>query len=158
MAAGMDDILTTQKNGVVAINNLATYVKDISGYINDLSPYIEYISNDINGIYKYIKGTNLVRTSMPLSVITLYTEPLGTEIKITDIEICNTASTAATFSIYIVASGESASTYNALFYQCPIPARSTMQWTGSQVLKANGTIRGYASASTVTVMIDGARG
>lgn len=137
MPASLDDILTTQKNGVVAVNTLATYV---------------------NNILTFTKGTPLSRAPMSTSTAILYTVNPGLQFTLNDIEICNTASTAATFTIYLVPSGGSPSAGNALFYNAPIPASSTVQWTGNQVLAAGGTIQASASATTVTIMINGGQG
>lgn len=137
MAASLDDILTTQKNGVVAINTLGQY---------------------IGNLFTFKKGTSLSRTAMSTSTTTLYTVNAGYQFTVKDIEICNTASSSATFSIYLVPSGETAGTGNALFYSALIPANTTIQWTGSQPLSAGDSIQASASATTVTIMIDGGQG
>lgn len=138
MAASLDDILTTQKNGVVAING---------------------INVALAGLYLYVKGQSL--TSGPAATggySTLYTVPTGRQVAIVDIEICNTGSTAATFYISLCASGETADATNALFYNAPIPPYTTVQWTGQQVLSAGGFVAAYASTADVTIKIGGGLG
>ena len=137
MPASLDDILTTQKNGVVAINTLGNYV---------------------NNMLTFTKGTPLARVPMSTSTAILYTVNPGLQFTLNDIEICNTATTSATFTIYLVPSGGSASTGNALFYNAPIPGNTLVQWTGNQVLTAGGTIQALASAGTVTIMVNGGQG
>lgn len=135
MAASLDDILTTQKNGVIGINN---------------------ISQSLAGLYSYAKGTTL--SAGPASTgayATLFTVPTGRQATITDIEICNTGTTAATFYISLCAVGETASASNALFYGAPISPNSTVQWSGQQAVDAGGFIAAYASSASVTFKVGG---
>lgn len=143
--ASLDDILTVQKNGVVAINNLKT---------NFL-----YIGNTIAAIYQYMKGTPLASgAAVTGGYATVYTVPTGQQVAIVDMEICNTASTSATFYISLVPPGGTAGASNAVFYAAPINPNTTVQWTGQQVLAAGGKIAAYASATTVTFKFDGGPG
>lgn len=134
MTASLGDILTTQKNGVVAINNLA----------NTMSTWLGWT-----------KGTSIPRVPATTSTSTLFTVPNGFSFTLTDLEICYTGGGTATFTIYIVPSGGTAGTGNALFYQAPIKANSTVQWTGSQYLATGATIQASASTTDVTFMING---
>lgn len=136
--ASLDDILTTQKNGVIALNNLALTAANQ---------------------YAYNKGLPLTRAPANSSgYSTLYTVPSTQQMTITDIEICNTGANSATFYVSFVPSGGTASANNALFYAAPIPGKSTVQWTGTQVLAASSTVQGYASSNAVTIMISGGPG
>lgn len=136
--ASLDDILTTQKNGVIALNNIALTTANQ---------------------YAYNKGLPLTRAPANSSgYSTLYTVPSTQQITITDIEVCNTGNTTATFYISFVASGGTAGTSNALFYAAPILPNSTVQWTGAQVLAASSTVQGYASSNAVSIMISGGPG
>jgi hypothetical protein len=138
MPASLDDILTTQKNGVVAINTLGQY---------------------IGKNWAFTKGTSLSRAAMPTgSVGTLITVNTGFQYTVNDIEICNTSSSAQTFSIYLVPSGGSATAANALFYNAPIPANTTVQWTGMQVVGAGGSIQALSSSASVSIMVNGGQG
>lgn len=138
MAASLDDILTTQKNGVVAING---------------------INISMAGLYAYEKGRALSSGSAGTGTYaTLYTVPTGQQMAIVDIEICNTSATPATFYISLVPQGGTAGASNALFYAAPINGNTTVQWTGQQVLTAGGFIAAYASASTVTFKFGGGPG
>ena len=132
--ASLDDILTTQKNGVIAINNL---------------------SQNIGYIATVYRGNPLPSGSAGTSVGTIYTVPSGQQFTLTDIEICNASATATTFSIYLVASGGSAGTSNALFYSAPINANTTVQWTGSTALSAGSTVQASSGSGNVAMKISG---
>jgi len=132
--ASLDDILSTQKNGVVAINALQQFM----GYV-----------------YNIMRGTPISSAASTTSVSTLYTVPSTGQFLLTDIEICNTTATAGTFTIYLVPSGGTASQANALFYLAPINGNSLVQWTGQQSLAAGSTIQGLASATTITIKVSG---
>lgn len=136
--ASLDDILSAQKNGVVAING---------------------INQALSGIYTYVKGRPLASGAAGTGgYTTLYTVPANIQMAIVDIEICNTSATPATFYISLCASGDTAGASNALFYAAPINGNTTVQWTGQQVLTAGGFVAAYASASTVTFKVGGGPG
>lgn len=138
MPASIDDLLTTQKNGVVAING---------------------INVAVSGLFSYVKGTTLASGAAGTgSYATLYTVPTGRQMAIVDIEVCNTSATPATFYVSLVPSGGTAGASNALFYAAPINGNTTVQWTGQQVLAAGGFVAAYASASSVTIKIGGGPG
>ena len=132
--ASLDDILTTQKNGVIAINNL---------------------SQNIGVIATVYRGNPLPSGNAGTSTGTIYTVLTGQQFTLTDIEICNASSTATTFSIYLVASGGTAGTTNALFYNAPIPANTTVQWTGSTALSAGSSVQGSSGSGNVVVKNSG---
>lgn len=134
MPASLDDILTTQKNGVVAINGL---------------------NQNIGIIATVYRGNPQPSGAAGTSVGTIYTVPTGQQFTLTDIEICNASATATTFSIYLVASGGTAGTSNALFYSAPINGNTTVQWTGSTALSAGSTVQVSAGAATVSMKISG---
>lgn len=132
--ASLDDILTTQKNGVIAINNL---------------------SQNIGIISAVYRGGPQPSGNAGTSIGTVYTVPTGQQFTLTDIEICNASATASTFSIYLVASGGTAGTTNALFYSAPINGNTTVQWTGSTALSAGSTIQASSASGNVTIKISG---
>ena len=136
--ASLDDILTTQKNGVIGINNIAV---------------------SLAGVYAYSKGQALASGAAGTGgYSTLYTVPGGRQMAIVDIEICNTSATPATFYVSLVPQGGTAGASNAIFYAAPINGNSTVQWTGQQVLGAGGFVAAYASAATVTFKVGGGPG
>lgn len=132
--ASLDDILSAQKNGVVAINN---------------------ISQNIAAISSVYRGGPQPSGAAGTSVGSIYTVPNGRQFTLTDIEICNASSSATSFSIYLVAAGGSAGTSNALFYNAPINANTTVQWTGSTALSAGSSVQVSAGSSNVTIKISG---
>jgi len=134
MTASLSDLLTTQKNGVVAINNL---------------------SQNIAGISAVYRGNPQSGVGAGTSTGIIYTVPNGQQFTLTDIEICNASATGTTFSIFLVASGGTAGTTNALFYNAPIPKNTTVQWTGSTALSAGSTVQVSAGAATVAIKISG---
>jgi hypothetical protein len=134
MTASLSDILTTQKNGVVAINNL---------------------SQNIATIATVYRGNPFPSAAPGASISTIYTVPQKQQFTLTDIEICNSSASATTFSIYLVPSGGSAGASNALFGTAPIPGRTTVQWTGSTALSADSTIQAVAGTTDVSIKISG---
>lgn len=134
MSASLTDILTTQKNGVVAINNL---------------------SQNIGVVSSIYRGGPQPSVAVGTSVGTIYTVPAGQQFTLTDIEICNASATATTFNIFLVASGGTAGVTNALFYSAPISGNTTVQWTGSTALSAGSTVQVSAGAATVSMKISG---
>ena len=136
--ASLDDILTTQKNGVVAINSISTALA---------------------GLYAYVKGLPLTRAPAATGTYaSLYVVPTGKQLTLTDIEICNTGTTAATFYVSLVPQGGTAGAGNALFYAAPISPKMTVQWTGQQIIASGGSVQAYASSADVTIMISGSPG
>lgn len=132
--ASLDDILTTQKNGVIAINNLSTNIGIIAA------------------VYR---GGPQPSGAAGSTIGTIYTVPTAQQFTLTDIEICNASATASSFSIYLVASGGTAGTTNALFYNAPINGNTTVQWTGSTALSAGSTIQASSASGNVTIKISG---
>lgn len=132
--ASLDDILTTQKNGVIAINNL---------------------SQNISAISSVYRGGPQPSGAAGSSVGTIYIVPTGQQFTLTDIEICNTSASPTNFSIYLVPSGGSAGTTNALFYNAPIIGYTTVQWSGSTALSTGYTIQASSVAASVTIKISG---
>lgn len=136
--ASLDDILTTQKNGVVALNNLALSTANQ---------------------YAYNKGLPLSKSSADTSGFAiLYTVQSTQQMTIKDIEICNTGATTAVFYISFVPSGGTAGANNAIFYNAPIPGYTTVQWLGETVLAASSSVQGYASSNAISFTISGGPG
>ncbi len=85
----------------------------------------------------------------------LYTVPTGFKTEVLDINICNTTTAGVDCSLHFVPSGSSAATTNAMFKDMRVPANTTIQWTGMQVLNAGDFIQGIGSASGLTVTVSG---
>lgn len=134
MSASISDVLTVLKNIVVALSTIGTNVQSL------------YNSAPTKSLFGGPAGT---------TVSTLYTSDSASSTHVNTINICNTSSGNATFSLHIVPSGESASASNAIFYNCPIPANTTTLWTGTLIIPAGGTIQGSASTTAVTFSLAG---
>lgn len=134
MSASIDDILTAIKNNVVAIGTASANLKSL---------------------YNASPTASLFAGAATTSASVLYTGSPVTLTHINTINVCNTASTTATFSLYLVPVGGAASAANAVFFNVSIAPNSTMLWTGTLVLPVNGTIQASASATSVTIMIAG---
>ena len=153
--ASLDDILTTQKNGVIAINGLNQTVRQIDADLVAAGVTLTTISGTLTKIYTNFRNIQFYSGAAATSSTTLYTSPANTVSCVTDIVVANTATTSATFYLNIVAPAGSASAANALFYAVLIPPNTTFQWTGNQAIAAGGTLRGYASATSVTFTVTG---
>jgi len=99
--------------------------------------------------------TNFVRTGLTGTITTLYTVLAGSTAVMKSVTVSNTDSVTREMSVYLVPSGSSASTSNALYYEVPVRAKSVLQWDGYQVLPAGTTIQGSADGN-VTIHISGA--
>lgn len=138
MSTSLGDILTTQKNGVVALGDISRYTQAIANLLAIFG-----------GLSK------IGQAAMTTGYTTLYTCPLGQRACLVDMNICNT--TAAPIGIYVsaVPSGGSAGASNAIFYNASLPAYSTMQWTGSVAMTAGDTLQVKASATGCTITASG---
>lgn len=105
--------------------------------------------------FQRITPVKLAQAAVTASVVTVYTVPASTRTILKDIDICNTTAGALTINVYLVPSGGSPGTGNALFFGLAITANTTLQWSGVQVLNAGDTIRVQGSATGLTVNISG---
>jgi len=154
MSASLSDILTTQKNGVVAINTLnqtfSTNLASILTTLNAISTALGTLSS-VASTFKLFSGPATT------SYVNVYTVPASTSIAVTDIDICNTSNAAVNVYVSLVPSAGSPGASNALFYQASVPAFSTLQWTGTQGLNAGDSVQVYASTTAITFNISGAK-
>jgi hypothetical protein len=89
----------------------------------------------------------LARTAAATSSATLYTVPAATTTVITNIAVANTAGSAGTFTILLDDVD--------LHTTTAIAANSTVYIDLKQVLAAEKTIKGFASATTIDFHISG---
>jgi hypothetical protein len=89
----------------------------------------------------------LARTAAATSSATLYTVPSSTTTVITNIAVCNNASSSATFTILL--------DDIELHKDTAIAANTTVYIDCKQVLATAKTIKGLASATTVDFHISG---
>lgn len=105
--------------------------------------------------YQNVVGNRLAQAEMTTSYVTVYTTPPLTRTYVKNIDICNTTSGVLRFYIHLVPNGASSTTSNAIFYNAPINANTTVQWTGSEILTAGDIIQVKASAAGIAVTITG---
>lgn len=79
---------------------------------------------------------------------TLYTVPASTEAIVSTITVANTSATDTTFRLFAVASGDSAGTDNALFYDGDLTSNSTISFTLGLTLGAADAIVCRTSTGT----------
>lgn len=105
--------------------------------------------------YQNITPVKLGQQAITTSYTTVYTTPSSSRTFLKEFDIINT--TAAIVHIYVslVPDGGTAGTSNALFYYNALPAYTTMQWTGSQVMNEGDSIQVKASATGCTITASG---
>lgn len=105
--------------------------------------------------YQNVVPLRLGQAAITTGYTTVYTVPAATRTYIKDFDISNT--TAATVYIYvsIVPTLGTAGTANALFYSNALPANTTIQWTGSQVMMTGDTLQVKASGTGCTITASG---
>lgn len=105
--------------------------------------------------FQRITPVKLAQAAVTASAVTVYTVPASTRTMVKDIDICNTTAGALTINVFLVPSGGSAGTGNALLYGASVTANTTLQWTGVQVMNAGDTIQVQASGLGLTASISG---
>jgi hypothetical protein len=109
--------------------------------------------------YQSITPLQLGQAAITTSYTTIYTVPTttpnATRTYLKDFDIINTTSSIVYIYVSLVPSAGTAGTGNALMYNNALPAYTTMQWTGSQILNAGTTIQVKASAVGCTITASG---
>lgn len=105
--------------------------------------------------FQNIVGNRLAQAETTASYVTVYTTPLATRTYVKNIDICNTTAGVLRFYVHLIPKGATASTANALFYNAPINANTTVQWTGSEILTPGDLIQIKGSAAGISITITG---
>jgi hypothetical protein len=105
--------------------------------------------------YQNVIPTRLGQAAITAGYTTLYTTPLVTRTYIKNFDISNTTATAVRIYVHIVPVGDLVTTANAVLYYNSLPAYTTMQWTGSQIMNPGDTIQIKASATGCTITASG---
>jgi len=105
--------------------------------------------------FQNVVGTRLGQGAITTSYTSVYTVPNATRAYVKDLDMCNTSSSTVYIYVSLVASGETAGTANALLYNTMIPAYSTLQWTGTQILNSGSSVQVKASSTGCTITISG---
>lgn len=101
-----------------------------------------------------LSGTpsRLCQAAIGATSTTLYTSQPDGRTCIIDIMVVNTTSASINLTMYI----GSASAANAFgFYSTPVPANSSVQWNGFQILNINESLLAIGSATGLTITISG---
>ena len=106
--------------------------------------------------YDVITPVKLGQGAVTASPTTFYTVPAITRTFVKDIDISNTTAVNKLIRVYLIPTGDSAGTANALIYDLTIPANGSLQWTGVQILEAGDFIQLEADAVGCTAHISGA--
>jgi hypothetical protein len=105
--------------------------------------------------YQTVTPAKLGRLAIGTSAGTVYQAPAATRTFLKDFDVCNTTAAAQLLTVYIVDTGDVPSTGNALLYLASIPANSTLQWTGNQILHPGDSLQAQASAFGLTIRASG---
>lgn len=105
--------------------------------------------------YQRITPVKLGQAAITAAATTIYTTPASTRAMVKELDICNTTAGALTFDVYLVPSGGTAGTSNALLYGAAINANTLFQWNGVQILNAGDTIQVKASGLGLTITASG---
>jgi hypothetical protein len=105
--------------------------------------------------YQVITPKQLAQAAITTSYATVYTTPTNTRTYLKEFDIINTTSAIVYIYVSLVPSGGTAGTSNAIMYYNALPAYTTMQWTGTQVLDAGATLQVKASAVGCTITASG---
>jgi len=105
--------------------------------------------------FSSVTPAKLGRGAVGSTVSTFYTVPVLTRTFVKDIDIANTTTSTINATVYLVESGGTAGTSNALLYSVMVPANGTLQWTGSQIIHAGDTIQALGSTTGLTINISG---
>jgi hypothetical protein len=105
--------------------------------------------------YYDITPTRLAQAAMTTSYATVYTVPVGFRTFVKDVTIVNTTSAAINIYVSLVPKSGTAGTDNAIFYANALPANTTVEWCGAQIINEEAFISVKASAVGCTVNISG---
>lgn len=102
-------------------------------------------------IYKVLGQSNPAATT----ATTLYTVPASTSTIVSTLNICNMASSAATFRIAIRPAGATLASTHYLTYDTSVPANDSIAMTLGMTLATTDIVTVYASTTTVNFTLFG---
>ena len=105
--------------------------------------------------YQVVTPTSLGQAALTTSIATIYTAPKLTRAFFKQMSVANTTAAPITVNIHLVPYGSAATTANAIYYGYSIAANTTLNWTGTHILDAEGTIQAKASATGITLTASG---
>ena len=83
------------------------------------------------------------------TLTTLYTVPVSTQAVISTINVCNTASTDATYRIAVVPNGVSITNANYIVYNATVAGNETVAFTQGITMDSGDLLRVFASTASV---------
>ena len=105
--------------------------------------------------YQTVTPIQLGQAALTTAQTTIYTVPSSSRVYLKEIDICNTTGGALTVNVFLVPSGSTAGTTNAVLYGNSIAANTTYQWKGVQILNTSQALIASASASGLTLIASG---
>ena len=94
--------------------------------------------------YYDITPTRLAQAAMTTSYATVYTVPVGFRTFVKDVTIVNTTSAAINIYVSLVPKAGTAGANNAIFYANALPANTTVEWCGAQIINEEAFINKYS--------------
>ena len=111
--------------------------------------------------YQSIIAQKLGQAAVGTSYASIYVVPAATQGYVKDIDISNTTGSTITAYVHLVSAGATAGTTgtnaNALLYNVNVPAYSTVQWTGTQILNAGDSVQVKGSLTGLNITVSGAQ-
>lgn len=105
--------------------------------------------------FQSIVGARLIQSAITTAYVSIYTAPPNSRVYVKDLDLCNTTGSPIGIYVHLVPVTNSPVAANALFYNAVIPAYTTVQWTGSQILNAGDTIQVKGTATGGAISITG---
>jgi hypothetical protein len=105
--------------------------------------------------YQNVTPNQLGQAALTTSYATIYTVPANTRTYLKDMDICNTTAGSLNVFVSVVASSGTAGTANSIFYTTLVPAYSTLQWSGTQVMLPGVTLQAKGSGTGLTLTVSG---
>ena len=105
--------------------------------------------------YQDITGIKIAQAAMTTVYEIIYTSPTDTRTYIKDVTVVNTTGSTKRIYVNLVPAEAATGTGNAIFYNTMLPAYTTVQWTGIQILNPLDTLEVKADAVGCTVSVSG---
>jgi len=106
--------------------------------------------------YQTITPVKLGQAVLSTTGTLIYTTPASTKTYLKQIDVVNIAVGSKDLDIYIVPSGGTLGTSNAIVFNLPVASHTSYQWRGVQIMNAGDSLRAIASvAASLTLTASG---
>jgi hypothetical protein len=105
--------------------------------------------------YQNVTPIKLGQAAILATVTTVYIAPALSRIYLKNIDVANTTNASKDLNIYLVPAGGTAGTGNAIAYTIAVPAYTTYQWRGVQIMNPSDTLQVLGSATGLTITASG---